>query len=131
MINLMNGTTVVTLSSNNAVAKREKPDLPKNNNITKQDSFIKNDKPALNNVVSGDDEKNIDYQEEAVDKLQRYIQKDYLERNYYIDEESNIPVLQLINNETDSVIGQYPADLYLNLIMKVRENQKEMVNQKS
>lgn len=130
MINLMNGTTVVTLSSNNAVAKREKPDLPKNNNITKQDSFIKNDKPALNNVVSGDDEKNIDYQEEAVDKLQRYIQKDYLERNYYIDEESNIPVLQLINNETDSVIGQYPADLYLNLIMKVRENQKEMVNQK-
>lgn len=131
MINLMNGTTVVTLSSNNAVAKREKPDLPKNNNITKQDSFIKYDKPALNNVVSGDDEKNIDYQEEAVDKLQRYIQKDYLERNYYIDEESNIPVLQLINNETDSVIGQYPADLYLNLIMKVRENQKEMVNQKS
>ncbi len=131
MINLMNGTTVVTLSSNNAVAKREKPDLPKNNNITKQDSFIKHDKPALNNVVSGDDEKNIDYQEEAVDKLQRYIQKDYLERNYYIDEESNIPVLQLINNETDSVIGQYPADLYLNLIMKVRENQKEMVNQKS
>lgn len=130
MINLMNGTTVVTLSSNNAVAKREKPDLPNNNNITKQDSFIKNDKPALNNVVSGDDEKNIDYQEEAVDKLQRYIQKDYLERNYYIDEESNIPVLQLINNETDSVIGQYPADLYLNLIMKVRENQKEMVNQK-
>ncbi len=131
MINLMNGTTVVTLSSNNAVAKREKPDLPKNNNITKQDSFIKHDKPVLNNVVSGDDEKNIDYQEEAVDKLQRYIQKDYLERNYYIDEESNIPVLQLINNETDSVIGQYPADLYLNLIMKVRENQKEMVNQKS
>ena len=131
MINLMNGTTVVTLSSNNAVAKREKPDLPKNNNITKQDSFIKHDKPALNNVVSGDDEKNIDYQEEAVDKLQRYIQKDYLERNYYIDEESNIPVLQLINNETDSVIGEYPADLYLNLIMKVRENQKEMVNQKS
>ena len=68
---------------------------------------------------------------EAIAALQSRIRKDYINRNYYVDKDTNIPVLQVVNSETGRVIGQYPADMYLNLIMRVRENQKSMVSQQS
>ena len=73
----------------------------------------------------------VDYSKEAIAALQQTIRKEHLDRNYYIDKSTNVPVLQIVNNKTNQVIGQYPADLYLSLIMKVRENQKAMVNQQS
>ena len=55
--------------------------------------------------------------------------KEYVERNHYIDENTQISVLQIVNTETDHVIGQYPSDLYLNLLTKVRQSQKQLVNE--
>ena len=79
--------------------------------------------------AQGNNPDNVDYQKEALTKLISDLRKDYIERNHYIDENTQISVLQIVNTETDHVIGQYPSDLYLSLLTKVRESQKQLVNQ--
>ena len=149
MINIMSGTTAVTLSpSNNAT---------KNGKSTKTSAGDKNSAVVSNKTagaavsmqvqntqnnqqtsasstqaqVQQANTQSVDYSKEAIAALQQTIRKEHLDRNYYIDKSTNVPVLQIVNNKTNQVIGQYPADLYLSLIMKVRENQKAMVNQQS
>lgn len=149
MINIMSGTTAVTLSpSNNAT---------KNGKSTKTSAGDKNSAMVSNKTagaavsmqvqntqnnqqtsasstqaqVQQANTQSVDYSKEAIAALQQTIRKEHLDRNYYIDKSTNVPVLQIVNNKTNQVIGQYPADLYLSLIMKVRENQKAMVNQQS
>lgn len=145
----MSGTTAVTLSpSNNAT---------KNGKSTKTSAGDKNSAVVSNKTagaavsmqvqntqnnqqtsasstqaqVQQANTQSVDYSKEAIAALQQTIRKEHLDRNYYIDKSTNVPVLQIVNNKTNQVIGQYPADLYLSLIMKVRENQKAMVNQQS
>lgn len=79
--------------------------------------------------TSGNNPDNVDYQKEALSKLVEDLRKEYVERNHYIDENTQISVLQIVNTETDHVIGQYPSDLYLNLLTKVRQSQKQLVNE--
>lgn len=79
--------------------------------------------------AQGNNPDNVDYQKEALDKLITDLRKEYIKRNHYIDENTQISVLQIVNTETDHVIGQYPSDLYLSLLTKVRESQKQLVNQ--
>ena len=149
MLNIMSGTTAVTLSpSNNAT---------KNGKSTKTSAGDKNSAVVSNKTagaavsmqvqntqnnqqtsasstqaqVQQANTQSVDYSKEAIAALQQTIRKEHLDRNYYIDKSTNVPVLQIVNNKTNQVIGQYPADLYLSLIMKVRENQKAMVNQQS
>lgn len=149
MINIMSGTTAVTLSpSNNAT---------RNGKSTKTSAGDKNSAVVSNKTagaavsmqvqntqnnqqtsasstqaqVQQANTQSVDYSKEAIAALQQTIRKEHLDRNYYIDKSTNVPVLQIVNNKTNQVIGQYPADLYLSLIMKVRENQKAMVNQQS
>ncbi len=149
MINIMSGTTAVTLSpSNNAT---------RNGKSTKTSAGGKNSAVVSNKTagaavsmqvqntqnnqqtsasstqaqVQQANTQSVDYSKEAIAALQQTIRKEHLDRNYYIDKSTNVPVLQIVNNKTNQVIGQYPADLYLSLIMKVRENQKAMVNQQS
>lgn len=145
----MSGTTAVTLSpSNNAT---------RNGKSTKTSAGDKNSAVVSNKTagaavsmqvqntqnnqqtsasstqaqVQQANTQSVDYSKEAIAALQQTIRKEHLDRNYYIDKSTNVPVLQIVNNKTNQVIGQYPADLYLSLIMKVRENQKAMVNQQS
>ncbi len=127
MINMISGTTAVTSRPTNSLQNKEKNNQNNANNM--QNSSQNNVENEENIKSSIQAEKNAEQTDKTLEQLQKYIQKDYLERNFYIDEETKVSVMQLVNNETDKVIGQYPADLYLNLLLKVRENQKEMIDQ--
>ena len=154
MINIMSGTTAVKLTPSNVAAKSAKGantnanvknkaesgseniNTPQNNskavNMQVQNTQNNQQNNTANSTFSQVAEantKSVDYSKDAIAALQKAIRKEHLQRNYYIDEATNVPVLQIVNKETDRVIGQYPADMYLNLIMKVRENQKSMVEQ--
>lgn len=166
MINIMSGTTAVTLTPNNAVSKGAKGTSNGAGSKTSgtgsssianvNSTAVAGSNNAVNNTagnavqvqntqnnqqstsanamqaqVQAANTISADYSKEAMAALQSRIRKEYIDRNYYIDEGTNIPVIQIVNNETDRVIGQYPADMYLNLIMRVRENQKSMVNKTS
>lgn len=149
MINIMSGTTAVTLSpSNNATrnGKSTKTSAGGKNSavvsnktagaaVSMQVQNTQNNQQSAASSTQAQvqqaNTQSIDYTKEAIAALQKSLRKEHLERNYYIDERTNVSVLQIVNNKTNQVIGQYPADLYLNLIMKVRENQKAMVNQRS
>lgn len=102
-------------------------------NSMQQDSAIFLSQSTSTNTsagqAQGNNPDNVDYQKEALTKLISDLRKDYIERNHYIDENTQISVLQIVNTETDHVIGQYPSDLYLSLLTKVRESQKQLVNQ--
>lgn len=153
MINIMSGTTAVTLTPNNVVSKVAKgttngagsknsaansisnadvnnadanPVQVQNTQSSQQQSSAAN---AMQSQVQAANTISVDYTTEAVKALQSRIRKEYIDRNFYIDDATKIPVIQIVNNETDRIIGQYPADMYLNLIMRIRENQKSTVNQ--
>lgn len=102
-------------------------------NSMQQDSAIFLSQSTSTNTsagqTQGNNPDNVDYQKEALTKLISDLRKDYIERNHYIDENTQISVLQIVNTDTDHIIGQYPSDLYLSLLTKVRESQKQLVNQ--
>ena len=102
-------------------------------NSMQQDSAIFLSQSTSTNTsagqAQGNNPDNVDYQKEALTKLISDLRKDYIERNHYIDENTQISVLQIVNTDTDHIIGQYPSDLYLSLLTKVRESQKQLVNQ--
>ncbi len=142
MINIMSGQTAVTSTPNNAPQKKDKTSQPaqttaykntsaestvSNNNSMQEDTAIFQAQTA--GQAEGNNPNNVDYQKEALTKLITNLRKEYIKRNHYIDENTQISVLQIINTETDNVIGQYPSDLYLNLLAKVRGSQKQLVNQ--
>lgn len=153
MINIMSGTTAVTLSPANTASKKAKgtsnstgaanksSDVSSSNaNVSSaasstmqaQNAQNSQQSAASNNMQAQLQEANKEgaaYSKEAIAALQSRIRKEYIDRNYFVDDATNVPVLQIVNNETGRVIGQYPADMYLNLIMRVRENQKSMVSQ--
>lgn len=156
MINIMSGTTAVTLTPANTASKGAKGTTNSTNansknstvsggsnanvssaaaNTTQAQNAQNSQQSASSNSmqvqVQAANTQSADYSKEAIAALQSRIRKDYINRNYYVDKDTNIPVLQVVNSETGRVIGQYPADMYLNLIMRVRENQKSMVNQQS
>lgn len=140
MINIMSGQTAVTSTPNNAPQKKDKPNLSSQNTASKntsEESTVLNNSSQEDMAViqaktvwqnEGNNPDNIDYQKEALSKLVDNLRKEYIERNHYIDENTQISVLQIVNTETDHVIGQYPSDLYLNMLTKVRETQKQLVN---
>lgn len=100
-------------------------------NSMQQDSaiFLSQSTNTSAGQAQGNNPDNVDYQKEALTKLISDLRKDYIERNHYIDENTQISVLQIVNTDTDHIIGQYPSDLYLSLLTKVRESQKQLVNQ--
>lgn len=153
MINIMSGTTAVTLTPNNVVSKVAKNTTigvggrintansisnadvnnadansmqVQNTQSSQQQNSAAN---AVQSQVQAANTISVDYNTEAVKALQSRIRKEYIDRNFYIDDATKIPVIQIVNNETNRIIGQYPADMYLNLIMRIRENQKSTVNQ--
>lgn len=135
MINIMSGQTAVTSTPNNAPQKKDKTS-PSAQNI---ESTVSNDNSMQEDTAmfqaqtarqaEGNNPDKIDYQKEALSKLVENLRREYIERNHYIDKDTQISVLQIVNTETDHVIGQYPSDLYLNLLTKVRESQKQLVNE--
>ena len=143
MINIMSGQTAVTSTPNNAPQKKDKTSQSaqntasdsntsakstvSNNNSMQEDTAIFQAQTA--GQAEGNNPDKVDYQKEALSKLIDDLRKEYIERNHYIDENTQISVLQIVNTETDHVIGQYPSDLYLSLLNKVRESQKQLVNQ--
>ena len=142
MINIMSGQTAVTSTPNNAPQKNDKTNLSAQKTAssnTSAESTVSNNKNMQEDTAifqaqtAGQAEANnpdkVDYQKEALSKLIDDLRKEYIERNHYIDENTQISVLQIVNTETDHVIGQYPSDLYLNLLTKVRESQKQLVNE--
>ena len=142
MINIISGQTAVTSTPNNAPQKKDKASLTAQNNDainTSAESTVSNDNSMQEDTAifqaqtadktSGNNPDNVDYQKEALSKLVEDLRKEYVERNHYIDENTQISVLQIVNTETDHVIGQYPSDLYLNLLTKVRQSQKQLVNE--
>ncbi len=154
MINIMSGTTAVTLTPANTAPRKAKGTTNSTNansknstvsggsnanvssaaaNTTQAQNAQNSQQSASSNSmqaqVQAANTQSADYSKEAIAALQSRIRKDYINRNYYVDKDTNIPVLQVVNSETGRVIGQYPADMYLNLIMRVRENQKSMVSQ--
>ena len=144
MINNISGQAAVTSTSNNAPQKKEKNNMSSqstSSNTGAQNTGLGNSAVSGSNMAAaantstsagqaqGNNPDNVDYQKEALTKLISDLRKDYIERNHYIDENTQISVLQIVNTETDHVIGQYPSDLYLNLLTKVRESQKQLVNE--
>lgn len=135
MINIMSGRTAVTSTPNNAPQKKDKTspsaknaeNTVSNNNSMQEDTAIFQTQTARQ--ADGNNPDKIDYQKEALSKLVENLRREYIERNHYIDENTQISVLQIVNTETDHVIGQYPSDLYLSLLTKVRESQKQLVNE--
>lgn len=135
MINIMSGQTAVTSTPNNAPQKKDKTsqsaqnaeNTVSNNNSMQADTAMFQAQTARQ--AEGNNPDKIDYQKEALSKLVENLRKEYIERNHYIDEDTQISVLQIVNTETDHVIGQYPSDLYLSLLSKVRESQKQLVNE--
>lgn len=143
MINIMSGQTAVTSTPNNAPQKKDKTSQSAQNtasdNNTSAKSTVSNNNSMQEDTAifqaqsaeqaEGNNPDKTDYQKEALAKLVEDLRKEYIERNHYIDENTQISVLQIVNTETDHVIGQYPSDLYLNLLTKVRESQKQLVNE--
>ena len=135
MINIMSGQTAVTSTPNNAPQKKDKispseknaENAVSNSNSMQEDTDIFQAQTARQ--ADGNNPDKIDYQKEALSKLVENLRREYIERNHYIDEDTQISVLQIVNTETDHVIGQYPSDLYLSLLTKVRESQKQLVNE--
>lgn len=139
----MSGQTAVTSTPNNAPQKKDKTSQSaqntasdsntsakstvSNNNSMQEDTAIFQAQSA--EQAEGNNPDKTDYQKEALAKLVEDLRKEYIERNHYIDENTQISVLQIVNTKTDHVIGQYPSDLYLNLLTKVRESQKQLVNE--
>ena len=142
MINIISGQTAVTSTPNNAPQKKDKISqsaqntasnntsaagtVSNNSNSMQEDTAIFQAQTA--EQAQGNNPDKVDYQKEALTKLIEDLRKEYIERNHYIDENTQISVLQIVNTETDHVIGQYPSDLYLNLLTKVRETQKQLLN---
>ena len=134
MINIMSGQTAVTSTPNNAPQKKDKTSQSAQNTASDSNTSAKSTVSNNNSAQSaeqteGNNPDKTDYQKEALAKLVDDLRKEYIERNHYIDENTQISVLQIVNTETDHVIGQYPSDLYLNLLTKVRESQKQLVNE--
>lgn len=144
MINIMSGQAAVTSTSNNAPQKKDKTSQSAQNSAssntnTSAKSTVSNSNSMQEDTAifqaqsagqaEGNNPDKVDYQKEALAKLVEDLRKEYIERNHYIDENTQISVLQIVNTETDHVIGQYPSDLYLNLLTKVRESQKQLVNE--
>ncbi len=61
------------------------------------------------------------YKEDTFSEVISDIRKEYIEKNRYIDENTQISVLELFNKKTDNMIAQYPTDNYLDLIYNVRQ----------
>lgn len=142
MINIMSGQTAVTSTPNNAPQKKDKTSQSAQNTASKNtsvESTVSNKNSMQEDTAifqaqtaeqaEGNNPDKVDYQKEALAKLVEDLRKEYIERNHFIDESTQISVLQIINTETDHVIGQYPSDLYLSLLTKVRESQKQLVNE--
>lgn len=145
MINIISGQTAVTSTPNNAPQKKDKTSqsaqsTASNINNTSAESTVLNSNNSMQEDTAifqaqnaeqaqGNNPDKVDYQKEALAKLVEDLRKEYIERNHYIDENTQISVLQIVNTETDHVIGQYPSDLYLSLLTKVRESQKQLVNE--
>ena len=132
MINIMSGQTAVTSTPNNAPQKKDKTNLSAQKTAssnTSAESTVSNNKNMQEDTAifqaqtagqaEGNNPDKVDYQKEALSKLIDDLRK----------ENTQISVLQIVNTETDHVIGQYPSDLYLNLLTKVRESQKQLVNE--
>lgn len=142
MINIMSGQAAVTSTPNNVPQKKDETKLSSQKSVSidkDSESLILKNNSLREDEVSfqtqrdeqekGDNPDKVDYQKEALSKLMESLRKEYIERNHYIDEDTQISVLQIINTDTDRVIGQYPSDLYLSLLTKVREAQKQLVNE--
>lgn len=142
MINIISGQTAVTSTPNNAPQKKDKASLTAQNNAainTSAESTVSNDNSMQEDTAifqaqtadktSGNNPDNVDYQKEALSKLIfEYFHQynDFFQHTLFLN---LLPVLQIVNTETDHVIGQYPSDLYLNLLTKVRQSQKQLVNE--
>lgn len=135
MINNLNGTTVGLISSPYNDNKNSRGDVKnnqKNNNITDGNALDTSNNIKLENSNNTSAEKNsmaqntLDSQnkiQETMSSLERRIKKEYIERNYYIDKDVKIPVIEIKNKDTDKVLVQYPSEMYLQIIMRLRENQ--------
>ncbi len=132
MINIISGTTAITSMANNSLQKRDNMNQNKQNMATSSqlsknsllnsldtDTFLFS--TDLQEQTGTNNTETVDYHKEALSMLINDLRKEYIERNHYIDEDTHISVLQIVNTETDDIIGQYPSDLYLNLISKVKE----------
>lgn len=141
MINIISGTTAITSMANNSLQKRDNMNQNKQNMATSSqlsknsllnsldtDTFLFS--TDLQEQTGTNNTETVDYHKEALSMLINDLRKEYIERNHYIDEDTHISVLQIVNTETDDIIGQYPSDLYLNLISKVKEEQKQIINEK-
>lgn len=141
MINIISGTTAITSMANNSLQKRDNMNQNKQNMATSSqlsknsllnsldtDTFLFSTDLQEQTVTNNTE--TVDYHKEALSMLINDLRKEYIERNHYIDEDTHISVLQIVNTETDDIIGQYPSDLYLNLISRVKEEQKQIINEK-
>lgn len=136
MINNLNGTTVGLMTSPYNSSKNSRGDVKNNqtNNLMDINNTLsdtsnnikldnKDDKSNENNIMAQNMQNGQNNIQQTMDNLERRIKKEYIERNFYIDKDLDIPVVEIKNKDTDKVVVQYPSEMYLQLIMRLRESQ--------
>ncbi|MDE7169514.1 MAG: flagellar protein FlaG [Mucispirillum sp.] len=61
----------------------------------------------------------------AAQELESSIRREHIEREFYMNEDIRMPVVRITNTKTDQVIGQYPSELYISLVKKMKDMQKQ------
>lgn len=71
------------------------------------------------------DEAKNDVIKKAAQELESSIRREHIKREFYMNEDIRMPVVRLTNTKTDQVIGQYPSELYISLVKKMKDMQKQ------
>ena len=71
------------------------------------------------------DEAKNDVIKKAAQELESSIRREHIEREFYMNEDIRMPVVRITNTKTDQVIGQYPSELYISLVKKMKDMQKQ------
>ena len=69
--------------------------------------------------------------EEAIAKITEQIRKDYIAKEYFMDFNTNMAVLRLVNTDNGRLIGQYPSQQYINMIIRMREMHRSYWDKKA
>lgn len=82
-------------------------------------------------LASASDERALAREEaskQATEKTMAFMRKEYLEREFYIDENTNKPVFKMVDSRTNQTVAQYPSENILNISANMKAQFEDMQN---
>lgn len=65
---------------------------------------------------------------QAAEKAMEFMRKEYIEREFYIDEDTNKPVFKVVDSRTNQTVVQYPSENILSISAAMKAQFEDMQN---